>query len=55
MDINAKGTFFCSQQAEAKAMIPKKYGIRVNCISPGVTRVEGLFPEVILDGGYTIM
>ena len=24
-----------------------KYGIRVNCISPGVTRVDDLFPEVI--------
>ncbi|OGV58858.1 MAG: hypothetical protein A2X49_07325 [Lentisphaerae bacterium GWF2_52_8] len=24
-----------------------KHGIRVNCISPGVTRVEDLFPEVI--------
>jgi len=23
------------------------YGIRINCISPGVTRVEGLFEEVI--------
>ncbi len=24
-----------------------KHGIRVNCISPGVTRVEHLFPEVV--------
>lgn len=24
-----------------------KYGIRVNCISPGVTRVDDLFPEAI--------
>ena len=24
-----------------------KYGIRINCISPGVTQVEGLFKEVI--------
>lgn len=24
-----------------------KHGIRVNCISPGVTRVEGLFEEVV--------
>jgi NAD(P)-dependent dehydrogenase (short-subunit alcohol dehydrogenase family) len=24
-----------------------KHGIRINCISPGVTRVEGLFEEVI--------
>lgn len=24
-----------------------KFGIRINCISPGVTRVEGLFSEVI--------
>ncbi len=24
-----------------------KFGIRINCISPGVTRVEGLFNEVI--------
>jgi len=24
-----------------------KHGIQVNCISPGVTRVENLFPEVI--------
>ena len=24
-----------------------KYGVRINCISPGVTKVEGLFDEVI--------
>lgn len=24
-----------------------RYGIRINCISPGVTRVEGLFEEVV--------